>query len=202
VFNRNIGGLQITFQTVFNTLHQKGVPVFCIGGTVRDLIQDPLNSPKDVDMSFGVSSHEVINLLHSSLGIQCSPPTMGGLVVIGSQTAGNIWLEGKAIGGLNFDIVSVSTAPRSISTDLHLECLYRDFACNALCYDPINKVIIDPTGYGIEDAINKVLRIPVDLPKWDLWYNGNTTKISKRLKKFISKGYTIHTPHKQYLESH
>jgi hypothetical protein len=34
-----------------------------------------------------------------------------------------------------------------------------DFCCNSLMYDPVNEVIIDPTGYGLEDAVNGFLRL-------------------------------------------
>lgn len=36
---------------------------------------------------------------------------------------------------------------------------YRDFACHCVYYDPVNKVLIDPTGTGIGDALEHRLRM-------------------------------------------
>ena len=65
-----------------------------------------------------------------------------------------------------------SKAPVSIGYGLHMEAIYRDFTFNALSYDPFNRVVIDPTGRGVEDAINKFLRIPVIDAKINLWFDG------------------------------
>ena len=61
----------------------------------------------------------------------------------------------------------------------------RDFTVNSLYYDLTREVILDPTGMGIDDSVNKVLR-----------FNGNPDKRIKedklrvfRAYRFISKGY-------------
>jgi hypothetical protein len=36
---------------------------------------------------------------------------------------------------------------------------YRDFTCNAIYYDPVNEVIIDPSGYGVSDCQAHALRL-------------------------------------------
>jgi tRNA nucleotidyltransferase/poly(A) polymerase len=38
------------------------------------------------------------------------------------------------------------------SADVARDLGFRDFACNAVYYDPINHVYIDPSGVGITDA--------------------------------------------------
>ena len=37
-----------------------------------------------------------------------------------------------------------------------------DFACNTLLYDISSGSVIDPTGQGVQDALNYVLRIPCE----------------------------------------
>jgi len=71
--------------------------------------------------------------------------TSNGLVKFG-DTSSNLYLEGKPRNGLNNDIENWSSGIKTIGCDLHLESLYRDFTINTLRYDPINKVVIDPTG--------------------------------------------------------
>ena len=56
----------------------------------------------------------------------------------------------KTLGGWNCDRMPLSSTPKSFGSELHLEASYRDFTCNALCYDPLNKMIIDPTGFGMQ----------------------------------------------------
>jgi len=97
-------------------------------------------------------------------------------------------LEGKAINGFNNDRVRKKTLPSSVGCDLFAENIYRDFAMNAMWYDPFNQIIIDPTGHGVEDSLTKVLRIPVQRKLWDRWLEGNPTKLY-RYWKFRARGY-------------
>ena len=178
VLKQQVKGLSVTFEHVFKTLFDQGIPVYVIGGTVRDvLLGVPVNKIKDVDMAFGTSSAEMIQIANKE-GWKVPFHSMNGLVQLGDQMA-DLHLEGKSINALNNDMETLANCPKSIGNDLHVEALYRDFTCNSLCYDPINEVIIDPTGNGVEDAINKVLRIPARLGtdqktyfKWDQWLNG------------------------------
>ncbi len=68
--------------------------------------------------------------------------TPNGLVQFG-DTSVDLYLEGKSINGLNNDIEPWSGGTKSTGSDLHSEPMYRDFTLNSLCYDPVNKVIIE-----------------------------------------------------------
>ncbi|KAL9648072.1 hypothetical protein ABK040_012126 [Willaertia magna] len=119
-----------------------------------------------------------------------SPPGPRGSVIIGNENC-DLRLKGKAISGLNNDNHPVKSGiPRCFGTDLVRENICRDFTCNALWYDPINKCIIDPTGdgQGIKDVLEKVIRIPVKEKYWNFWAKGNPSKIM-RYYKFMQMGY-------------
>jgi hypothetical protein len=89
-------------------------------------------------------------------------------------------LEGKTIRCMNSDVnLYDSKQPiKSIGTDLWLENIYGDFTVNRLWYDPSNDMIIDPTGWGVADTLNKHLRIPVPQAQWDMWARGQFTRPS------------------------
>jgi hypothetical protein len=168
---------------IMKHIHANGIPVFVVGGLVRDAIQGSQN-PKDIDIGFGCSANEVATLIDSFLNKKMV--TVGPRGLVDFKT---VELEGKAINGWNNDINTVTgKVPPSIGTSLWAENICRDFTCNAIWYDPINDILIDPTGTGIVDAINKELRIPVGTPHWDNWVIGNPTKLL-RYWKFIAKGY-------------
>ena len=77
--------------------------------------------------------------------------------------------------------------PESVDIgDIFTDSERRDFTVNSLYYDLNKEVILDPTGMGVDDAINRTLR-----------FNGNPhVRINEdylrvfRAYRFISKGYT------------
>ena len=60
---------------------------------------------------------------------------------------------------------------------------------NALSYDPINRTIIDPTGTGVADALEKKLSIPAPKNRWDEWAEAQPLAFL-RYYKFRARGYT------------
>jgi hypothetical protein len=197
ILSEEVTGLTVKYNEIFRTLFERGIPVYVIGGSVRDIVGGiPISKIKDIDMGFGVSSSEIISIANQN-SWRIKNTTLNGLVQFG-DTLSDLYLEGKPINGLNNDIENWGNGIKTIGCDLHLEPLYRDFTINTLCYDPINKVVIDPTGQGVIDTLNKVLRIPVPFEenetgeegcaKWNLWVKGNPTKLL-RYWKFIAKSY-------------
>ncbi|KAL9647971.1 hypothetical protein ABK040_016877 [Willaertia magna] len=192
-----------TYIQVMSHCVNQGIPVFIVGGAVRDVIyaiikdkhkgndiSSIVNKVKDIDIGFGCPPEEFCKVIKQKWPNEPTPPGPRGLVVIGSPNC-ELFLEGKAINGPNNDNQSVAKyVPKTYGTDLVNENICRDFTCNSLWYDPINKCIIDPTGdgQGIKDVLEKVLRIPVKREFWNLWVKGNPSKIM-RYYKFIQKGY-------------
>jgi hypothetical protein len=76
-------------------------------------------------------------------------------------------------------------APLDFDHDIQKDARRRDFSVNSLYYDPHNHAILDPTGYGIEDAQKKHLRVIAG----DKELVGNHN-ISFRFWKFRIRGYT------------
>jgi hypothetical protein len=145
---------------------------------------------KDIDMSFGCTGEEAMTIFKAKSWT--TSKTQFGLVKIGVVKPNTLYLEGKSISGLNFDVNPLDASqPKAISCDLHAEAVTRDFALNALNYDPFNKVILDPTGYGVEDSLNGILRLPIndikDKQAMTEWIQGNATKVC-RYWKFKCKG--------------
>lgn len=61
----------------------------------------------------------------------------------------------------------------------------RDFVVNTLMYDPVGNFLIDPTGCGVHDAVNKHLRMIVGSPgHMDAWH-------FIRCIKFMARGYSV-----------
>ncbi|KAL9656324.1 hypothetical protein ABK040_005091 [Willaertia magna] len=190
-----------TYIQVMTHCINQGIPVFIVGGAVRDVIyavlkdketnvQNIMNKVKDIDIGFGCPTQEFCQVIKQKWPNEPKAPGPRGLVSIGN-TNGDLFLEGKAINGLNNDNHSVkSDIPQCFGTDLVHENICRDFTCNALWYDPINKCIIDPTGdgQGIKDVLEKIIRIPVKEKHWSFWAKGNPSKIM-RYYKFLQKGY-------------
>ena len=69
-----------------------------------------------------------------------------------------------------------------------------DFCCNGLIYDPHLHLLIDPTGFGVDDAFAKTLRIPADATgNWqrDSWLH-DPKRFARipRWFKSVARGYT------------
>lgn len=72
-------------------------------------------------------------------------------------------------------------------TPLLIDQRLRDFACNAVYYDPMNEVFIDPSGRGITDAKAKALNIISDhVLERPIFRKAN---IPLRFFKFLLRGY-------------
>ena len=54
-----LGG--VTYNDVFRILETEGVPVFVVGGAVRDAVQGVENI-KDIDVSFGCASDDFVDI--------------------------------------------------------------------------------------------------------------------------------------------
>jgi hypothetical protein len=192
---KGMNGKSIAY--VLDTLHKKyNVCTFIIGGAIRDTVMAVCNRItvppcKDVDIGFCCSASEIEKICNNESWPVHTRFT--GRVDIGkndSVTRGII-LEGKSINSYNNDVRRVSSSvPACIGSDLFVENIFRDFTIGSIWYDPVNKVIIDPTGHGIEDTLQMKLRIPVDKSMWNNWVLGNPSKLM-RYFKHRANGYTV-----------
>lgn len=58
-----------------------------------------------------------------------------------------------------FRHTSPGTAEAEFGADICLDTQHGDLSCNAVYYDPFNAVLLDPTGFGISDVDDKLLRL-------------------------------------------
>ncbi len=171
ILARRVSGLRhISFLQVLQEFYFAGIPVFIVGGAVRDVVTlasnyqmtniiEKIGSIKDIDLGFGDSVQAVLDLMRKK-GWKCSMNRQTGLISIGDKNG--MFLEGKSINGLKSDRYPLDAeTSANIGANLYVDVLSRDFTMNSLWYDAMNRVIVDPTGHGLEDALNKVLRVPV-----------------------------------------
>jgi hypothetical protein len=201
-----------TAREYVDALHAAGYDVYVVGGAIRDALHmvadDPatsqasiLDALKDVDI-VTTAPPPVIRALAQAIapeyegGAVWSPPTVDqfGAVLIGGPKAGLPNPEG-------LDVVSIRVSGQNTEPVLHPDTgekvfpytfgrsliddtAGRDFACNAVYYDPLNRVLIDPTEQGIADAQHKFLRVARET---GLEEDAN---IPLRFLKFRMRGYT------------
>jgi hypothetical protein len=89
------------------------------------------------------------------------------------------------------DILSThDLAHGNSSLSLDMDAFARDFTINALYYDPASNTVIDPTGAGIRDIIEKKLRFVLK-PENAI---AADPVMAARWIKFIGRGYTAAAP--------
>eukprot|EP00048_Salpingoeca_helianthica_P025010 m.37037 g.37037 ORF g.37037 m.37037 type:complete len:228 (+) comp9757_c0_seq1:1423-2106(+) len=101
---------------------------------------------------------------------------MEGKCMLGASTV----TSGSACGRVG----GVLKAPRDriVTSDLVLNAITIDFACNYVLFDPVSEVYIDVTGHGLHDILHRQLRVPVAADMWELWYTQNPRKIYRYWK--------------------
>lgn len=200
-----------TAREYIDAFHDAGHFVYLTGGAIRDALHVLAKNPKastaqiietlkDIDV-VTTAPPPVSRAIAEKIapeykdGAVFSPPIVDqfGSVLLGGPKAGLPNPEGLDVTSMRtdgaFEEQSVhpdtgeSAFPYTFDHSLALDAETRDFACNTLYYDPLNRVIVDPTGYGVQDAQDKKLRIARDstLEKDD--------NIALRFFKFRMRGY-------------
>lgn len=157
LFNMKVPGLNgDTVQDVMDELLENNCLSFPFGGSVRDQFLDA--DANDVDMETNCDLEEVQRICKDRWGdSNCKPGYIA--VHIGNTEA----MDGETdtIDAANWDKTFFWSNTRGI-------CL--EYTTNSISYfaNDLN-IIIDLTGYGIEDTCNKKIRIPVDIDDRELW---------------------------------
>lgn len=166
----------------------RGYEVFLVGGSVRDVLQG--ESANDVDLVTSMPFGLLESLVTAMFGARgFSRSRNNGFMSVG-QNAGNsdASRRGTTIDLKNFFLFAPGTDRAEFGSDLYFDHRLRDFACNAIYYDPINSRFIDPSGIGIEDAMTRSLNLVNDLTIEHPIYK--KASIGIRYFKFIVRGYT------------
>jgi hypothetical protein len=131
----------------------RGFEVYLVGGTVRDVIAG--SESKDIDFVTTMPLNRCQALVASMYGYRPTAKDSRGFIRIGGTPAsGDPFVDLKVFSD---SLLGTSNAAFGVSFDR--DVAHRDFACNAVYFDPINEVLIDPTGIGIADALSKSLTL-------------------------------------------
>lgn len=137
---------------------------YIVGGFIRDwLMNHPIEKIKDIDIisRYG-KTEEIIYDFVTRYGL--GEPKLYDYT--GTQTIffKNYKLEFQSSDNPNvhFPIEEELEKMGIENSFLNKNIYERDFTINTICYDVINNKIIDLTGYGIDDLINKTLRTPIN----------------------------------------
>lgn len=168
-----------TYLELIEEIWNRGFEVFLVGGTVRDVIAGL--QPHDVDLVTSMPLGRAVPLLTSMYRNEPSIHKQKGFVRLGgTPQSGDPFIDLKAM------IHSEPGTPNAIfSSDLTTDLRHRDFACNAIYYDPINNAFIDVAGCGIEGAEGKLLDLVCDSTR-PAFYRA---QICLRFFKFTGRGF-------------
>lgn len=173
----------------FDSFAHNGYHAFIVGGMVRDWIAtNGEKVSKDVDLVTDAPYHTVQHI-SGSKGAKFNDYHYIALCQVGSPNDKAHALDLTCLRSTDqYENHTGTQGGVKLGGTLATDCDSRDFACNALFYDPINKVIHDPTGRGIEDAKNKILSpsyVTEDGKK--VWLSN--PRLGVRVVKMLMRGY-------------
>lgn len=168
-----------TYLDLAQEIWARGFEVFIVGGTVRDVLGGL--PPKDVDLVTTMPISFCRHFLRAMFRYEPSSRNETGYVRIGgTPRSGDPYLDLRV-----FSDSLVGTAEATFGVSFAKDVLHRDFACNAVYYDPVNEVLIDPTGKGILDGIDKTLSLVCGTGD-----PHQHAQITIRFAKFVQRGFT------------
>ena len=143
------------FQLLEILLHLKSFSqnnTYLVGGCVRNSLLGL--EPKDFDIVTDVPLDDIIPVLKNN-GWHVKEAGKQFLVVIATKNNNSFELanfrkEGSYLDGRRPSAVDIGT--------LEEDCLRRDLTINSLYYDVFNNVVLDPSGFGLSDLDNKIIR--------------------------------------------
>jgi hypothetical protein len=157
----------------------RGFEIYLVGGTVRDVIAG--QESKDIDFVTTMPLPRVQALVSKIYGYKPTARESRGFIRIGGTPAsGDPFIDLKV-----FSDCLPGTEGAAFGSSFERDVAFRDFACNAVYFDPINEVLIDPTGNGISDSISKTLTLVCSSS--DILQHG---QIFIRFFKFRDRGYS------------
>ncbi len=172
------------YEDLVSEITFRGYETYVVGGTVRDVING--TSSNDVDLVTSMPLEKALPLVRSMYGgpqtLRDSAKKNGHLRPGGDPRAGDPYIDLSV-----FKHSFIGTQNAIFSDDFGFDVRNRDFACNAIYYDPLNRALIDPTGLGIADVTSRVLRLVNDAR---LRAPGQLGRIFIRCVKFMCKGFS------------
>lgn len=184
ILNQKLPGNSSYFDFISEVWY-RGFDIFLVGGTVRDVINGSISN--DVDLVTSMPLSKVYSLATAMFGRipkeYCKTNT-GYIKIAGSSSSEDPFMDLKT-----FCSHGLGTDHAVFGNNMSLDTSLRDFACNAVYYEPINQLLIDPSGIGIRDAQEKRLSIVADKSIPNRRYQVGTIPI--RFLKFVIRGYVF-----------
>lgn len=151
---------------VLDKLQENGINYYYHGGIIRDILINVKSA--DVDIIFDKGVNSIVPICQSE-GWPCSD-------VRPKEQYINFGIyKGDGLEGTN--------VKNSFNTDLSTH----EASVNDLAYDPRHGIIIDITGFGLEDIINRKFRLGARPDQWLTWCKD--PKRPFRYFKLIQKGF-------------
>jgi hypothetical protein len=169
-----------TYNDLIREIWSRGFEVFVVGGTVRDLLGG--QEPNDVDIVTTMPIVLLQQFLRSMYRYKPSDNKVRGFIRIGGRPGTHDPFVDLKV----FSNSLAGTRDAVFGSDFTLDAAHRDFACNALYYDPCNNIIVDPTAIGLDDAVAR--RLSVVCSSGD---QHQKAQIFIRLVKFVMRGFVV-----------
>lgn len=168
-----------TYMELVDEVWARGFEIYLVGGTVRDALTK--TTPNDVDFVTTMPLVRARQFLRSMYRAEPSGRDDRGFLRIGGKpSSGDPFIDFKV-----FSDSLPGTKEATFGVGFDRDIKHRDFACNAVYYEPKNKVLIDPTGFGISDSANRVLRLVCATRD-----RHQMAQIFIRFIKFMERGFT------------
>jgi hypothetical protein len=175
---------------LFYEIWARGFEAFLVGGTVRDVVCGRLSHDIDIVTTMPLRFlRKVVGPMYH----QREPGNnkRGYIRIGGTPNSGDPFIDLKV-----FSDSQQGTSDATFGVDFKKDASHRDFACNSLYYDPINKAIIDPFGYGLKDAQNSELNLVCETG-----VQRQLAQIFIRTIKFSIRGFVITEDTKTKIQS-
>jgi hypothetical protein len=170
----------------------RGYEVFLVGGTVRDVVAG--GEPHDVDLVTSMPLQHAVPFLTRMFRSDPSIDEQNGYVRLGGP-----WKDGAPFVDLkSFVFRQPGSVEAVFAGDIVRDHKHRDFACNAIYYDPVNEALLDPSGIGLRSAEDMELVIVCD-PAARPPYHRATIAI--RFVKFCARGFVYSDTTKMEIQS-
>jgi hypothetical protein len=169
-----------TYLELIEEIWHRGYEVYIVGGTVRDVVAGDQSNDVDIVTTMPISKFEL--LLQSMFKKLISVHEVRGFARLGGKGyEGDPFIDLKL-----FCHGGTGTPDALFGSDFTLDISLRDFACNSVYYDPINKALIDPSSRGLNDAVSRTLSLVCDPQARSPEELG---QVAIRYFKFCMRGY-------------
>lgn len=168
--DRLVPGLDVSYNTVINTLINEGWDVYIRGGAMRDLLAPVPNEPKDIDFDYSGTDEELKAILERNQWQYTQLPGRT-TIVIGEHR------------GTHMEAVPLSVAFGHGESSL-------EFTINNIFYHCNKKCLVPGTEIGVEDLSYQ--RLNILTPNWKTWLYRKGRHPFERIFRswnMIGKGY-------------